>query len=295
MTIQFGLRAIYRNMSAAKFTIAFCVFVAHAGVASVPDGLSLRWLRAARACGQVTEPKPADHRVSGELTGRFLVHGKLAPPIVFGPIMPRTGKRITDDSLSVSGEQQALANVIVYLARGADGGRPPAIADEKPNSDPVIISIFDGHLVPRVVGLRDTQALVIDNFDDDSCFFSFNPTEIGPRVRVDSMSRAVVRVTKARRYPGEIECNAHDWLRGFVYVSDDPYFAVSDDDGRFTIKNVPVGQWVFAAWHERASKLDDVSIDSKPAKWNHGRFTLTIRPGVNSLGTVEIPAETFAR
>jgi hypothetical protein len=41
----------------------------------------------------------------------------------------------------------------------------------------------------------------------------------------------------------------------FAYVSvfDHPYFAVTDKDGKFTIKNVPDGKYTIQAFHRRAA------------------------------------------
>jgi hypothetical protein len=37
----------------------------------------------------------------------------------------------------------------------------------------------------------------------------------------------------------------------FIGVLDHPYFAVSDGDGTFAIRNVPPGDYVLEAWHEK--------------------------------------------
>ncbi len=47
-------------------------------------------------------------------------------------------------------------------------------------------------------------------------------------------------------------------MRGWLLVRDTPYMAVTDQQGRFQIKGLPVGQWEFAFWHERAQFLTEV-------------------------------------
>ena len=49
-------------------------------------------------------------------------------------------------------------------------------------------------------------------------------------------------------------CDVHPWMRGFVVVTDHPYFSVSGDDGSFTIKNVPAGKYNVEAWHSQYGK-----------------------------------------
>jgi hypothetical protein len=41
-------------------------------------------------------------------------------------------------------------------------------------------------------------------------------------------------------------------MNGWIYVFDHPYFAVTDADGSFTIKDVPPGDHVLELWHEPA-------------------------------------------
>src|SRR5437762_7943859 len=38
-----------------------------------------------------------------------------------------------------------------------------------------------------------------------------------------------------------LNCDIHKWMTGYAYTLDHPYAAVTDKDGKFTIKNVPAG------------------------------------------------------
>jgi plastocyanin len=55
-------------------------------------------------------------------------------------------------------------------------------------------------------------------------------------------------------------CNVHPEMEGFVVVVETPYFAVSDKDGSYTIKDVPAGKYTLKIWHEKL-KGKDVQID----------------------------------
>jgi hypothetical protein len=44
-------------------------------------------------------------------------------------------------------------------------------------------------------------------------------------------------------------------MSGYVRVFENPYFAVTDDDGKFTIPNAPVGKFRLVAWHEKVGYL----------------------------------------
>ena len=59
-----------------------------------------------------------------------------------------------------------------------------------------------------------------------------------------------------------ILCNVHPEMTGFVIVSPTPYFAETDDNGNYKIKDVPDGSYTLTAWHEgvkNQSKLVTVS------------------------------------
>lgn len=58
-----------------------------------------------------------------------------------------------------------------------------------------------------------------------------------------------VRDLKADRAPIKIESNCCPWMEGWVRVFDHPYFAVTDADGAFTIKDAPAGEWRLKIWH----------------------------------------------
>ncbi len=47
----------------------------------------------------------------------------------------------------------------------------------------------------------------------------------------------------------KIECDAHDFMHGYVFVANNPYFAVVKEDGSFSIDNVPPGKYTIKAWH----------------------------------------------
>ncbi|MCS7016438.1 MAG: hypothetical protein NZM42_10030 [Gemmatales bacterium] len=62
-----------------------------------------------------------------------------------------------------------------------------------------------------------------------------------------------------------IRCGAHPWMSGYLWMFDHPYFAVTDETGRFTIKNAPAGTWNLVVWHEAIGYLGGAAgRDGKP-------------------------------
>ena len=59
----------------------------------------------------------------------------------------------------------------------------------------------------------------------------------------------------------KFKCDVHQWMTGYVWVQNNPYFAVTGADGSFEIKDVPAGKYEIEAWHEKfGSKKGEVTI-----------------------------------
>ena len=53
-----------------------------------------------------------------------------------------------------------------------------------------------------------------------------------------------------------LRCNGgHVWMNAEMFVAPHPYYAVTDESGRFQLTNVPPGQYQIVAWHEGWSVL----------------------------------------
>ncbi len=48
----------------------------------------------------------------------------------------------------------------------------------------------------------------------------------------------------------KIGCNIHDWMTATIFVVPTPYFVLSDEAGRFHLKDLPAGNYPLAVWHE---------------------------------------------
>ena len=54
-----------------------------------------------------------------------------------------------------------------------------------------------------------------------------------------------------RRCVIHFKCEVHSWMTCYLAVFEHPFFAVSKEDGTYTIKNVPDGDYTIHFWHEK--------------------------------------------
>jgi plastocyanin len=105
---------------------------------------------------------------------------------------------------------------------------------------------------PRVIGAMVGQNIRISNSDPvnhnihpvpevNEEWNDMQSAGEGPKLR--SFARQEVMVP--------VKCNVHPWMRAYIGVVAHPFFAVTGDDGSFTIKGLPPGTYTIQAWHEK--------------------------------------------
>lgn len=48
----------------------------------------------------------------------------------------------------------------------------------------------------------------------------------------------------------QITSNTHTWIKGYIFIFDHPYAVVTDENGLFTISDIPKGEYILRVWHE---------------------------------------------
>lgn len=80
-------------------------------------------------------------------------------------------------------------------------------------------------------------------------------------------------------------CNIHDWMLGYIYVTDDPRFGVSDAQGRVRLEQLPAGDYHLTVWHPQLADmqpLDGGTLHIPAAGLSH-RVTLSLEPAPADL------------
>jgi hypothetical protein len=76
-------------------------------------------------------------------------------------------------------------------------------------------------------------------------------------------------------------CNIHDWMVGYVYVSESPYFAKTGKDGRALIGELPPREYVVRVWHAQLDGAEETTrktVDATQARHLDIDWTLKLKP-----------------
>lgn len=80
-----------------------------------------------------------------------------------------------------------------------------------------------------------------------------------------SAGDTVTKSVKLRKGNGiKVECDAHDFMHSFVYVAKNPYYSVVDENGAFSITDVPAGTYEIMVWHGLLGEVEggEVTVDA---------------------------------
>jgi plastocyanin len=147
--------------------------------------------------------------------------------------------------VSVQGIKSA-ENIAVYV---------DVIPDKKFDApkDPVVVDQRKMAFVPHVVAIQ--QGTTVEFLNSDSVGHNvYWPSISGNKKLAHNLGTWPKGEKKAFQFndPGvaSLLCNVHPEMSGYVVVAPTPYFAVTDKDGNFEIKNVPAGKYTLKTWSE---------------------------------------------
>jgi hypothetical protein len=140
-----------------------------------------------------------------------------------------------------------LQNVFVYVKSGLPAGQKY----DTPK-DQVVLDQEGCLYKPRIIGVMVNQPLDIRNSDAVLHNIKAIPKKNrGFNISQPQKGMETTRTFTTEEMPVPIECNVHGWMHGDVFVMSHPFFAVSGEDGNFSIKGLPPGTYTLEAWHEK--------------------------------------------
>ena len=192
----------------------------------------------------------------GSIKGRVSLTGKVPSPRFFpliaspnleycNRISDGKGHRILFD-FTVS-ESRGLKDTVVKLI-GVPKGKPFLSKIQK-------MVMNRCHTPKYVIGARNGETLLLENTDPirhEIVAYEFTDGGVNQRSHrpVDantSQTRDIFVKSKTENFL--IKCNLHPFLQSRGIIVENPYYAITDEEGNFSIKDVPPGTYKVVAWH----------------------------------------------
>jgi plastocyanin len=197
--------------------------------------------------------------------------------VVLGSLTPAAGGELVVEVHDAKGRPLPDAIVTATGPAPVKGGERPAAT----------IDQIDQEFVPRVSAVRVGTAVRFPNQDNiRHHVYSFSPAKQFELPLYKGTQAAPVVFDR----PGLVVlgCNIHDWMLGYLYVVETPWFARTGADGRARLTGLPDAPLEIAALHPRAR-----TPDAPPrARWSPGdATTLTIEVPVRA----EVPRPRAGR
>lgn len=161
----------------------------------------------------------------------------------------------------VANKNATLRNVFVYVKTGLEG-KTFAVP-----SDPVTIDQDGCQYKPHVLGIRAKQNLKVVTSDDTTHNIHPMP-KVNREWNVSQPPKAdpIIQTFSRAEVSVPVKCNQHPWMKAFIHVVDNPFFAVTGDDGTFELKGLPPGNYEIEAVHEQyGAQTMKVTVAAKGA------------------------------
>jgi len=193
----------------------------------------------------------------GKITGKVAFKG--APvskklPITKDNTVCGTGER---EIVEVNAKGGNLGGAVVYVAK-IDKGKAWG------ETDKAVLDQKGCRFTPDVLVVKKDAELTVRN--SDPVLHNIHTYEIIGAVRRTMFNvgqpdkgdmKQPIKVRRANAI--KVECDAHDFMHAWAFAADNPYAAVTKEDGSFSIDGLPDGDYELKAWHpvlgEKSAKV----------------------------------------
>lgn len=225
--------------------------------------------------------------VTAAENGRGVISGvvRLAGPVpVISAVQPEAdfnvcGNKARPSQSLLLGTNQTVREAIVYLAGLAASG----VSRETDSA--VILDQRNCEFVPRIQLARSGVPLILRNSDPILHVVRIDSTS-GTNSSRALLSAATPYAGYEKKYqlanfrePTLLQVtsgNGQDWMAAYIAVMPQPWATLTDEDGRFTLHNVPAGTYKIYAWHEVLGTLvREVRVNAERSAAVDFKFTAT--------------------
>jgi len=154
-----------------------------------------------------------------------------------------------DEPQILVGPDQGVQDAVVYL-RG--------VAKGKPWGEPEKVPVLDNTACRFEPPIQVMRAGAIDIHNSDPVLHNTHGF-YGRRTAFNvALPDKGVKVTRELPRPGmvRVECDAHGWMLAHVFVADSPYYALTGQDGRYAITDIPPGTYTLVTSQSHAGDTE---------------------------------------
>ncbi len=150
-----------------------------------------------------------------------------------------------------------LKNVLVYVKDGLGSRKFDSPAKK------VTFDQQGCKYTPHVLGIQTGQELEVLN-SDPTLHNVHSLSKENPQFNVAQPKKGM-KLTKKfdKAEVFKVKCEVHTWMGAYIGVFSHPFFAVTGDDGSFTLSKLPAGEYTLEAWHEKyGTQTAKVKVDA---------------------------------
>jgi plastocyanin len=240
--------------------------------------LALLGLLLLASCGKKEEPQASNKQEQKAATAAApatpvdqATVGSVSGVVKFAGAAPKPAKIDMSQDPACKGDNSAetlvvnggnVENAFVYVKEGL-GSRTFNVP-----KDAVTIDQKGCRYHPHVLGVMTGQQVKILNSDPTT--HNIHPTPKDNREWNESQppKASPIEKTFAREeIMLPVKCNQHPWMKMYVNIVKSPYFAVTDKDGKYTLKGLPPGDYTVAVVQEKLGEQTlKVTVGAKESK-----------------------------
>ena len=220
-------------------------------------------------------------------------------PVYCGRISTGTGWRLLEEfSIASDG---GLKDVVIQLIN-IDKGKAFSFS-------PPTIEAKDCRFLPFVTVVRDDKEVTVVNMDPVMHDIqAYETSHLGPRVLFNSPlpmnphhrrdvgannhehlagqpMHQTIHLTKGRKI-FVMQCGLHAYMESWAMAVDNPYYAVTGQDGAFALPDVPAGTYKLVAWHPQVGKMLEQEVTVTPGGTATSNFVFNAPTGQRSAQVV---------
>ena len=167
---------------------------------------------------------------------------------------------LTKEDLIV-GKDGGVKNVFVYVKKGIDGKYDAP-------KDAFVLDQKGCQYIPHVFGVVAGQKITVKNSDATTHnVHSFGKKNKAINQAQPAGSKEIEVDWKTSEMSMAIKCDMHPWMSSICHIVKHPFFAITDENGKFEIKNLPAGDYTIEALAEgMPAQTVEVKVAAKEAR-----------------------------